>query len=157
MIKLERIYHYSYKLKPFIYDFIVKGGEFERTSDQIISQISMALEHKNSAVWLIKKGEEICGYIFVEVLPTEYGTKCVLVHQMACNLKNGFKVWKQLAKVLFDFGGPLGATEIFFLTRRDPNAFIRLMNDGWEIDSFILRRRKENVPRETFGYIPSAS
>lgn len=147
VIKLTRLHVWDESLRPFIRKFIVFAGEIERSEESVVDQIKNSFFSNTHGLWFVKKDDVVFGYLFAQASLTEYHTWAILVHQAYFDTQMGFRLWKVLDEFLFKFGEPWGASELFFLTRRDPNAFIRLLNDDWAIDSFILRKKK-NVPRE---------
>lgn len=157
MIVLKRIGTWTDDLRPFIQKFILTSYEHERTEEQIVRQIKFALVNPHAAIWMIIKDKIPFGYIFVEIKETEYNSTGIVINQMYVDPKYKFKSWKEMARILFQFGEDAGVIELFFLTRRHPNAFIRVLNDGWEIESFVLRKKKENVPHGTNGHAPAQS
>jgi hypothetical protein len=89
-------------------------------------------------LWLFKQDGDLIGYLFAEIVPTEYETNAVLIHQ---SYSKGNADWQEMDSILYEWGKPYGVTELFFFTRRNPKAFARRLNTNWELDSYLLRRR----------------
>jgi hypothetical protein len=122
-------------------EFLKKSGDTERTIDSIRQQI---VELEGGGFWLIKEegGQTIC-YFFAEIRPSEYGTLVCLIHQVVVSAKAKRK-WhwlKQVDGYLHAWAKAHGATQLVFYTRRSPKAFVRALDNGWEVESVVLSRK----------------
>lgn len=127
-------------LGKLIDEFIIFSGEFERTPISILNQINYVLR-RVGGLWVIYNSHNPIGYFFTEVVPTEYGTWACLIHQLY--IKTSFAkrgVIHSVDGIIGAWARNNGATEVAFYTRRNPQAFNRLLGKNWNIDSFILKR-----------------
>jgi hypothetical protein len=120
--------------------FVQEAGEYERTPISILEQARKSAE-RNGSFWLISKGVEPVGYFFAEIVPSEYGTLVCLIHQvfiMARHSKPG--LIRTIDGIIGAWGRNNGAAEVAFLTRRNPQAFLRYLGGDWILDSHIIKR-----------------
>lgn len=122
-------------------NFIDRSGEFEQTIENISKQMRDILE-RNGRLWLIRdRASWISGYMLAQIVHTEYGTIGVLIHQVYVDPKLAEDPWPLLHDAADAFGRDNKATEMFFMTRRKPYAFERRLKRGWELESFVMRRK----------------
>lgn len=125
---------------PLIREFIRRANE-EQSVDNIIDQMLGVFHSPNGALWFIRKGTKPVGYFYVELVRNEYDQNACLIHELMIAPKYSrpgliesvdatIGAWAKLRNV----------REIVFYTRRNPNAFLRHLKNGWKLDSWILKR-----------------
>jgi len=73
-------------------------------------------------------------------MSTDVGEKTVVVHHLFIDSDDKNLIHEFDFKV-GEWGRSLGATEVGFYTRRNPEAFIRRVKNGWEFDCYVLKRK----------------
>lgn len=121
-------------------NFIAKAKEEERTVASIKKQIQSIIEDESGALWTIWDRSRLRGYFFAQMCAAEYGGTVCLVHQVYVR-GIGMTILKQIDKVLENWTILRGSNELAFFTRRNSDAFIRSLSNGWKIDSVVLKRR----------------
>jgi len=124
----------------FIEIFLRDGLESERSVQMVMNQISLALHKGFGRLWVYREGSRLIGYLYAEGVDTDHDTKAVLVQQTYVEPGHRQNIWQQVQDVLVQFAQEIGASEMYFMTRRNPKAFLRLFPKGWEFDSYVLRR-----------------
>lgn len=120
--------------------FILDSGEKERTVESIRKQIKGVLEKETGALWVIEKDEKIVGYFFCEIVLSEYESYLCLIHEV---MIHGFSKsrLREIDQTLEAWAKGENVNEMVCFTRRNPDAFIRTLGNGWEKDSVVLKRR----------------
>jgi hypothetical protein len=124
----------------FIEIFLKEGLESERNVQMVLNQISQALHKGFGRLWIYREGSKMIGYLYAEGVDTDHNTKAVLVQQTYVEPGHRPNIWQQVQDVLVGFGREIEASEMYFMTRRNPKAFLRLFPKGWEFDCYVLRR-----------------
>lgn len=121
-------------------DFIKRAKEREHTIDSVI-ELMMDVQSRGGAAWIIRKGSKAIGYFFCEIVMNEQSREACLVHElMIAPRHQGAKLLQSIDAVIGAWAKLRDAKEIVFYTRRDPNAFVRLIKNGWKLDSWIIKR-----------------
>lgn len=119
--------------KSFV-PFLAGALEFEKTEEDLIEQIRTGLALGAFALWRI--GPQ--GFCFAEILPTDVGSKVVMVHGAYLE-KADPKTLGELDQAIETWARIYGAEGSVFYTRRKPEAFLRRLKK-WKLDSYVLRR-----------------
>lgn len=123
------------KFVEFIEAFL-DGSHEDMTVHDVINQIT-SCDPKKSAVWFIYEDDVLKGYLFAEVTKNYEGT-FTAIHQLYMDGVKDRKVYNEIVSLLMDFGRPLGSREMIFSTDHNPEAFKRLIGNGFKIESHIL-------------------
>jgi hypothetical protein len=126
--------------RELIQKFIDQSGEPELTVDDVLNKIKNTDPAKR-AIYEVCEGNSgiVCGYLFAEVMPDEYGEDILLVQSTYIDPIIGENIWPQMVDDLEDFGKSKGCHTMYFTTRRNPQAFIRLLQTPWTLDSYVLK------------------
>lgn len=121
------------KLLEFVECFITGSGE-DFTVNDAMKQI---FADTPSRLWLIYEDEILKGYMFAEF------SRCIegdftAVHQLFMHKVKDRTVYNHLSDALWDFNRQFGSRKLVCSTRHNPQAFLRLMKNGWKIDSYLL-------------------
>ena len=122
-------------------DYLIKSGETERTIEGILEEIASAYADNFKTLWLFFDSRgDIFGFAFAEIMYSELGHKVVNIHHLyICGYDRG--AIHEFDHKVGDWGREHGALEVGFYTRRDPVAFLRRIKNGWEFDSYVLKRK----------------
>lgn len=123
------------KFVEFIEVFIDKSHE-DMTVKDVITHIS-SCNPNESGVWFIYEDEILKGYLFAEVVKNHEGI-CTIIHHLCISGIKDRNIFTKVVNLLKEFGAPLGSKEIIFSTDHDPKAFIRLIKNGFQVESHIL-------------------
>ena len=141
-IKIHQLKSYEIQIEIFdlVSEFIHRSRESERNVDSIIIQACNVVE-RGGACWLIRDGLDPVGYFFAEIMPTEYGTTICFIHELFISPRHSRKrLINSIDEIIGSWARTKNTTEIAFFTRRDPWAFRNLLKNGWDIDSFVMKR-----------------
>lgn len=128
-------------ISQFLPDYLSRSLEFNRSSDDVINEISSGMNDEFKSLWIIfNKKSERCGFGFCQVMFSEYGNKIVNIHHLFIS-DNDRELIHEFDHKVGEWGKKLGATEVGFYTRRNPSAFLRRIKNGWDFDSYILKRK----------------
>lgn len=137
---IQNAVHFPREFGSLCSDFLKRSGDHERTVESVKQQIRGLSQKEDSDFWVITEKGETIGYFFAEIMPTEYGTKVCLIHQVVIRAR-GKKHLAEVDRHLEKWASVRGATEMACYTRRKPEAFIRTLKNGWAIDSVVLKRK----------------
>lgn len=137
---IKRCHDFPGEFYGLVQRFIEKSEEKERTAQSIKEQIRGILEKDTGAFWTIWNGEILSGYFFAEIVPTEYGSEICLIHEVMIEGFSG-SLLRDVDRVLEVWARMKDVDEMAFFTRRNSNAMIRTLKNGWKVDSTVLKRK----------------
>lgn len=119
----------------FIGMFLI-GSHEDMTVKDVINHIT-SCDPQKSGVWFIHENDVVKGYLFAEVTQNHEGVFTV-IHQLYIKGVQDRTIFDKVVEFLKDFGKQFGSREIIFSTDHDPKAFIRLIKNGFKVESHIL-------------------
>lgn len=143
MLEIERITSLSiesaqyHRLIEFVERFVSRSKD-EITRDDAITQI---FADTPSRLWFIHEDEVFKGYMFAEFSDCLEGS-FIAVHQLYMENLKDRTIYDRLQETLWDFSRQFGARKLMCSTRHNPHAFLRLLKNGWKIDSYLLSSTK---------------
>lgn len=140
MIEIRRSFVFPEGFDNQVEEFIYKSGEKERTVESIKNQIGDILNRGTGGLWTIWNDERLSGYLFADIVPAEYGGFVCLIHNLMID-RNRKNILKNVNDIIEPWAKKNGASEMAFFTRRNTKAMIRALNNDWEIDSTVLKRK----------------
>lgn len=114
----------------------LEGSHEDMSVKDVINHIT-SCDPEKSKVWFIYEDDVLKGYLFAEVTNNHEGI-FTAIHQLYMTGVKDRTVYNQIVSLLIDFGTPLGSRELICSTDHNPEAFIRLIKNGFKIESHIL-------------------
>jgi len=128
-------------ISSFLPAYLARSHETERTEGDILGVIASGVGDEFKSLWTFTDEKSICiGFAFAEVMTTDLGKKIVNVHHLFIS-SDDKTILHEFDFKVGEWGKRFGATEVGFYTRRNPEAFLRRVKNGWEFDCYVLRRK----------------
>ena len=94
---------------------------------------------KQSDVWLGYIGRDLAGYLILKIEYVFGQGKVCLVHQVFIDvIARRSTMMHEIEQAGVNFARENGVKKMFYTTRRNAEAFMRLLKKDWEIDSTII-------------------
>lgn len=117
--------------------FILNSGEPELTAERVFGMMNHVAPDEY-VFFEIRDDKALKGYLFAQTMPDEYGDLILLVQSAYIHgVTENF--WPDMVKRLEDFGRSRGCDTMYFTTRRNPKAFMRLLRTPWTLDSHVMK------------------
>jgi hypothetical protein len=130
------------ELLRLIADFIAESDEYEKNVDNVTTQINRVLHNSHDgSLWLIWKGKKLLGFGLIELVFSAWDSFVGVIHCIYFHKSIRSRKLNELDYELGEWTKNRGGKSIYFFTRRNPQAFKRLLRrHRWEIDSTVLKR-----------------
>lgn len=127
------------RLTDLVDGFIREANEYDMEHKDAMALIDTIVRTNKGALFGVYLKGEICGYLAMELCTMNISKIVSIVHQMYLNkFAKGDQTFHDLVQEGVRWSKDNGAQHIYFTTRRNSEAFQRLLGDGWTIDSTVL-------------------
>jgi hypothetical protein len=124
-------------LHAMIQAFLDNSGEPELSVETVYEMMSSAPDDE-CVFFSIEEDHKMRGYLFAQLMIDEYSKRIVWVHSAYVNeIRENF--WVEMESRLHLFAKLHGCSTMYFTTRRNPKAFVRLLRTKWVLDSYVLK------------------
>jgi len=131
--------HIIDKLTDLVDGFIREANEFDVSHKDAMSVIDDIVRTNKGALFGLYKDSRLSGYLAMELCKMNLNRVVAVVHQMYLNQEaRGDDGFKEMVDMGIEWAKDNKAEHIYFTTRRNSEAFRRLLGAGWSIDSTVL-------------------
>lgn len=127
------------RLTDLVDGFIREANEYDLEHKDAMALIDTIVRSTKCALFGVYVNDELCGYLAMEMCVMNISRLVAIVHQMYLgNAAKGDQTFHDLVSTGINWARDNGAKNIYFTTRRNSEAFQRLLGKGWKIDATIL-------------------